>query len=276
MKMGVVGLTVTLAARIAFGGIQYEFQQTTRTDSESSSAADFMGRAVIDGQSSRVDFLGGNAYPPGTFVISTDGSRTLTFVDPSLKSYTQVSASTIASAIGATKITVDHLQSNLITLDDHPSFAGIPTNHYQLSIDYDITVTFGALPLSQHVHTTIDKWTTTRFGEVGPLFLANNLPQTGNPKLDEVIKLEASKVKGFPLKQIIQVNTRADRAPAPDSKLEWRPSRTRTHEMTITSIREVATNASLFTFPVVYKRSDPLRVDPKKSQVTILSLEPAK
>ena len=40
----------------------------------------------------RIEFLTGNAYPPGTYMIATNGSRTMTFIDPSKKTFVEVNA----------------------------------------------------------------------------------------------------------------------------------------------------------------------------------------
>src|SRR5205807_1146177 len=46
-------------------------------------------------------FLTGNAYPPGTYLIATNGSRMMTFIDPSRKTFVEVNAASVASSIGA-------------------------------------------------------------------------------------------------------------------------------------------------------------------------------
>ena len=120
-------------------------------------------KATIDGVRSRVDFISGNAYPPGTYVVSTDGARKLRFVDPTQKSFTEVNTLTIASAIGMSNIKIENLKSAVQKLEDQQNIAGIPADHYRLTLTFDITVTFSGRPLKQSVRTEIDKWTTVRF-----------------------------------------------------------------------------------------------------------------
>src|SRR3954447_15927451 len=78
---------LVVTASSAPAAIQYEFRQTTTSDIESIPSSDCAGRAIIDGDRSRVEFLTGNAYPPGTYIIATNGSRTMTFIDPSKKTF---------------------------------------------------------------------------------------------------------------------------------------------------------------------------------------------
>src|SRR6185503_12205264 len=116
------------------------------------------------------------------------------------KAYADVNAGAVASALGSTKITINNRKSNSVEMPDHPIIAGMPTNHIRLSIEYDITVTFGNLPLTQSVQTIIDRWTTMAFGDVAEIFLSGGAMHTGNADIDTLFAFENAKGKGFPLK----------------------------------------------------------------------------
>ncbi|HYM62692.1 MAG TPA: hypothetical protein VEZ11_17540, partial [Thermoanaerobaculia bacterium] len=73
MSLVVIGLL--FVAHTAAAAIEYEFRQSSRSDIEAIPTGEFSGRAVIDGDRLRVDFTGGNTYLPGTYMISTNGSR---------------------------------------------------------------------------------------------------------------------------------------------------------------------------------------------------------
>src|SRR5437667_9578338 len=100
-----VGLVIALLAGVLAQGVsaavKYEFRQTTHSDLESIPSTDITGRGVIDGSRSRVEFVSGNAFPSGSYVITTNGSKTLTFVDPAKKMYVEVNAAGVATAIGS-------------------------------------------------------------------------------------------------------------------------------------------------------------------------------
>ncbi len=279
MKKNVLALALALvtllAAQTASAAVTYEFHQVTHSDIDQNAPAELVGRAVIDGDRSRVDFLGGDAYPPDTYVVSTNGSRTLTFVDPAHKTYTEFNTANVAAVIGSKKIDVTNLQSSVENLDDHPMIAGTPTNHYRLTITYEMAITFGTMPLKQSVRTVIEKWTTVAFGDVNETFLASSAIRTGNAKIDEMIDLEATKIKGFPLKQTVQVLTTTDHAPVAGSKLPLSPTRTSRREMTITSIQDAPVDARLFAVPASFRKADPLRNEEHQTQVQVLSMEPS-
>ena len=268
---------VGATAPSATAAIQYEFRQTTTSDLESIPSTDCAGRAIIDGDRSRVEFLAGNAYPIGTYIIATNGSRLMTFIDPSRKSFVEVNAASVASAIGARKITIANKKIDLTKMPDQTTVAGFPTDHYRMIMSYDITVAFGTLPLTQTVKTTIDKWTTTAFGDVGDTFMASGALHTGNPDLDDLVSAENSNIKGFALRQVVSVTTINNRAAtAGQSELHVNRTVTQTRELVVTSIQPAA-KVSLATFivPVTFHKAGPVQDDTQKSPMQTLSMEPS-
>lgn len=272
MHKTLLAILIALYATLAPAAVTYEFQETTNSDIESKPPSQLVGRAVVDGRKSRVDFVSGNVYPPGTYMISLDGSKNMVFVDPASKTFTEINAAGVVSAIGAAKINVENLQSNVVQLDDHPTIADFPTDHYQLTVTYDMTVTFGNIPVKQKIRTVVDKWTTAAFGDVSDSFMTSSVVRTGNPKLDEMINLEETKIGGFPLRQLVQITTTNTRGAVPGSKIAINPTRTHRREMTITSIKQAAPRAIDFVIPAAYVKATPSQKD---SDVTILSMEPA-
>ena len=278
MRRVLVVIAILALAQSVSAAVQYEFRQTTHSDLESMPSVDMTGRGVIDGDRSRVEFTSGNGYVPGTYIISNNGTKTLIFVDPAKKTFVEINAAGVATTLGAAKITVTNKKVNLTQIDEHPMIAGLPTDHYRLTLDYDITLAFGNIPITQTVHEVIDKWVTQAFGSVVETFLAAGSIRTGNPDLDELITTENTKIKGFALKQTMSVATSARRAEMPGSKLSdvFRPTRTQIRELTITSIEPKASvPADLFIVPATYRRPDPLKDDTQKAPLQILSFQPS-
>ncbi|HEY6844415.1 MAG TPA: hypothetical protein VI391_09620, partial [Thermoanaerobaculia bacterium] len=211
----------------------------------------------------------------GSYIISTNGLHTLTFVNPAKKTYVDVNAAGVAAAIGSARITIANKKINLTQLDDHPVIAGLPTDHYRLTLSYDITLAFGSIPLEQHVNEVIDKWVTQALGDIAETFLASGGIHTGNADLDELISIENTKIKGFALKQTLSVTTTNDHQPA-ETKLTMRRSVTQTRELTLTSVEPKASvPASLFTVPANFHKPDPLNDDSRKAPLQILTLQPS-
>ena len=269
-------LLLAMTAPTASAAIQYEFRQTTTSDVESIPATDCVGRAIIDGDRSRIEFLSGNAYPSGTYIIATNGSRMMTFIDPSRKSYVEVNAASVATSIGSRKITVANKKIDVTRMPDETKIAGFPTEHYRMTMSYDITVAFGNLPLTQTVKTTIDKWTTNAFGDVGDTFLASGALHTGNPDLDDLVSAENTAIKGFALKQIVNVTTINNQASKGESQLHVNRTTTQTRELLVTSIQPTATvNVATFSIPVTYHKAGPVHDDTQRAPVQVLSMEPS-
>jgi len=279
MRKAWVGIFLIFVAFSAFPAVQYDFTQHTQSDIEQIRPSNLGGRAIIDGDRSRVDFLTGDLYPPGSYCISTNGARTLTFVDPGMKSYTEVNSASVAAALGQSNITITNLKSDVQKLPDHPTFAGVSTEHYRLTISFDMTLEFHSMPLRQSVQNEIDKWTTIEYADVADTFLGANPIRTGNAQIDDLIDLETTKIKGFPLKQIFKITTTNRQGALPDSKLGLSSVRTQSREMIVTAIKRVAnTDPSAFALPASYRRNDTQALAEKASQtrVTVLSFDDGK
>jgi len=273
MKRLLVTLAVTLVAVSSSAAIQYEFVQKNTTADAVEPVTDLTARATVDGDRSRVEFLAGNLYPPGTYVVSTDGSRKLLFVDPLKQWYTEVNTTTVATALGSSSIRVTNLKSSIETRDDRPVIAGYPTEHTRLTITYDIAVTMKSMPLKQHVRTEVDTWSTSQFPDVSMMSFLSTL-RTGNPEIDKLLDVENARVKGFPLRQTVTTHAVADLPPR-RSEIKTPASRTIVREMWVTSIREVPPDASLFAVPASYRRAD-VEEAPKAARETLKFDPPTK
>jgi hypothetical protein len=253
MKRLLIALALASIAVPSFAAIQYEFMLKNTSDDAAKQSSDMTGRATIDGFRSRVEFLSGNLYPPNTYVLSTDTSGRLYFVDPAKQWYTEVNTAGIATALGASNIKIANLKSKIDALPDHSNIAGIVTDHNRLTLTYDITVVMRSIPITQHVETDIESWTTKQFGDVPQSFLNIN-NRTGNADLDKLLETENARLGGFPLRQIVTTRIHYD-MPA-RTKIARPSSRTMTRETWVTKIHETKTEPAQFTIPVSYRRAD--------------------
>jgi hypothetical protein len=276
MKKSLLAVSVLLVARTGLGAVQYEFRQTTTSQIEAIASADFTGRAVIDGNRSRVDFLSGNYADNGMYMILTNGARTQTWIDPKRKSYTEIDAGSVATAIGSTRLQVSNKKIDVVTLDDHPQVAGMPTDHYRINLSFDITLYMGALPVTQSVTEVIDKWTTMAFGDVAETYLASGGLKTGNLELDDLFAQETTRIKGFALRQTSSVTTTSHHGSVAGSALKVARSITQQTEFEVTSISTRAVVAAeLFSIPTGYRKATPVH-DDSVSGPKMLPLEPSR
>lgn len=264
----VLGVVLALIAVPAFAAIEYEFFQKTTTEDPLVPITELTAKAVVDGVRSRVEFVGGTLYPPGTYAVTAD-SRRVFFVDPANKSYTEVNMSGTMTALGASSVRIENFKSNVEQLADRQTIAGIEADHYRLTITYDITVRMGTIPLKQNVTTVVDSWTTNRFGTPARDFVSS-MGTTGNEKLDEL--LSSAKVNGFPLRQTVTTRTQHNLPVNPRSKLEVAPVRTSVREMWVTSIREVSGQGVSYSVPPAYVLAT--APDAPRSTTKTLTFEP--
>ena len=270
MKRLLVTVALTLVAVSASAAIQYEFVQKNTTADTVEPVTDLTARATVDGGRTRVDFLAGNLYPPGTYVVSNDGSR-LHFVDPAKQWYTEVNTASVATTLGASNIRISNLKSTLETKEDRPVIAGYPTEHSRLVITYDISVTMKSIPLKQQIRTEVDTWSTSSFAPPASMPFLSSL-RTGNPEIDKLLEIETTRVKGFPLRQTVTTRAVAD-IQTKRSEIKTPTSRTIVREMWVTSIKEVPPNAAAFVVPPTYRRAD-VQEAPKAARETLTFEEP--
>lgn len=262
--LAVMGVFLALLAAPAFGAIEYEFSQKSTTEDPLVPTTDFTAKAVIDGVRTRVDFRSGSLYPPGTYAISPD-SRRVYFVDPKNKTYTEVNLGVASTALSASNIKFENFKSNIERLTDRQVIAGHETDHYRVTIDYDVSARMGNLVLKRHVTTIIESWNTNRYGDIPSDFITGGSHTTGNEHLDKL--LASARTPGFPLRQIITTKTRHDLPVTGRAATKrpcraddcWRPEapeRTAVREMWVTAIRETRGEGISFTVPATYARAD--------------------
>lgn len=272
MKRTLLALVLTLFAIPALAAIQYEYTQKNVTEDVVVPTTDLVARATVDGMRTRVEFLSGNVYPAGTYVISTDGSR-LFFIDPVKKWYTEFNAAGAVTAIGASNIKIENLRSDTKDLGEGPIIAGSPTHRYQLTLDYDVTLVMRQIPLKQSVHTVIDSYTTSKFGELALNVLADGV-RTGNHEIDQLLELETTKMTGFPLRQTVTIRMTSQTRSPGSSQLKVKPTRTFLRETVVTSVRELQPKANDFSIPAGYTRAD--ASERPRTQTQVLTFEPGK
>lgn len=251
-------------------GLRYEFTESMRTD-EATKSTTLSARAVVAGDMSRLEVLGGNRYEPGIYMI-THGNDRVYVVNPENKSYLEYE--TNSRVLNPDRIQVTNLKSEFQEVSDGtPSVvAGYPTKHYRLTMTYDITVRMGSMSIKQNVMTVIDKWMTTAFDEVIEKYRENiNELKTGNPEIDTLIETEASKFKGLTLKEHTQIITRVEQKKK-NSNVNLPSTRKRTKEMVVSMIEEVQVSPNLFAIPVDYTEGQPTKAPGTTTQY--LTMQP--
>lgn len=263
-------LTAPLGAAVL-----YDFRQTARSDSQGSTETRIEGRGAIDGSRSRVDFVGGNSYPTGSYIITRKGASKVLMVSPKDKAYVEYDGSKISSRLVSGEISITNVKTKVDKLADHPSVSGFPTDHYRIETTYQITWHAGPLPLTQNVQTIVEKWTTSAFGDVAGLFLEQSEVRTGNPEIDRLIEAEISEIKGLPIRSVTRITTSgAGNLAQSSSRSGGGPTRVHTTEILLSNIRSESLAESFFEVPRGFTKADPNEAAVKdEGKMHILSLE---
>ena len=252
----IISLVSPLAAQT--GAIRYEFQQVTKSDPPTERAKIIVGSVYLDQGMSRVDYAENSTSGAGTWVIARNGGRDSIYVDPKSRTYLVHSAPELSESLRGVELQISKLKLETTELGTGPVIAGYPTDHFRITASYDVSISLGPIPLIQHVQTTIDKWTTQAFGDVGSHFFGGkNLPRSGDPGIDQLIEAETTEAPGFPLRQVTTITTTLSESNLPKrSQIEVPRSRRQSTELLVSKVGRVASTPELFQIPAGYTPLD--------------------
>lgn len=197
-------------AALLLAGIVYQFQGTTGA-----------GRVIADGAKMRIEFTRGDGllFRDSSVVVSTDGGRTLTLLDPTKKTFVTINVADLAAGatVGNAKVSARELGAG-------GTIEGYPTRKWSLDGSYDLDV--AGLPLHVSVHS--ESWRTDR--------IADEAQFKGGSVIE---KLLPPQVKGFPLKEVTTIRTGNSSV---------------TSSTAIHGVRRVNVAPAAFTIPAGYKK----------------------
>jgi len=207
--LAISGVFVTLAAS---GDVNY----TSRTYQQpANEAAEMTVTAWIRDDQCDLRFTqSGNPFMgEGTRLVCRDGARRLFLVNDKEKTYSEWDLDAIFGTLttvmqnmgGMMKISVENAKVETLLKEDGGLVAGYPTTHYRFHTVYDLTMKMLGMGQKQHVETIQDGWYTTKLDDVAMgVWLMRDPPDFGDTGLGDLIELEKSKAKGWPLRTVIE------------------------------------------------------------------------
>jgi len=196
-----------LIASNALAGIAYRFDGT----------ATGSGRVIAEGPKMRVEFLRGERV--FSVMISTDGGKTLTTLDPATKTFNVTNVAGLFEAVSLT-----NAKATARDLGDGGTLEGYPTRKWVVDGSYDLRV--GDTPVHFTMHS--ESWRTERITEDAQL--------KGSSVAEAMMP---ANVKGFPLKEVMTIASKGGTV----------KSTTEVHD-----VRRVSTTPAMFAVPAGYKR----------------------
>jgi hypothetical protein len=236
----------------AWAGVHY--QAVSRTTDARSRTGEVQIEGWAAGDKARVEFrVSENPIAKaGTYVITTDGGRTLYLVNPEDKSYARWSLDGMLGLLGGImngdlgpllKIEFSDPKVEKVLEEDGGSVAGIPTRHYRYRTSYSMKVKVLGFGRATAVVSQQDLWIADRLSDLGlGIWLRAEPPRTGNANFDKLAAAGRDKVQGFPLKTLtVSTSSQGDKQTVTRVETE------------VTELASVAVPDSRFELPAGYQ-----------------------
>src|SRR5438132_9705504 len=250
MKRVFTVLFFLTAATSALAGVTYKVQSATNGLRNVTIA----GTVSVDGPRMRMDVTTGDnlLFKDNSIVLSTDGGKTMTVIDPAAKTYYEIQLDQMIGAATAS------LQGNPMfkvafenpTVAVNDEGAGEPIEGYRtrksaLNAYHDIAIDAMGQKSTSHLDMHTESWTTDQLSAEFANFLQQRSIRTGIPEIDKIIDAQSGSMKGFPLKQVsvVKVNQGGNDV-------------TMTTVATVSNIEKKDIAASLFVAPAGYTKVD--------------------
>jgi hypothetical protein len=253
-------LLMLATAGWATAGMRYESVMTTYND-KGRAQSTMKVEAWVDGDNARIEFReldGPQAKGAGLdedgYLISTDGGKTLFFVDPDDETYMEWDLAGLMSAAGAMmnssggmlSITFDNAEVQDLGSGPGETMHGLETTKMKRRVSYDMRMKIMGMKRAYHVDSEQEMWLTTELPDVAfGAWMRSDPPKTGNADIDEMIALQTTGVEGTPVKSITinrTTDTRKDRTEV-----------TRTVQE-VTAMEDVDVDPGRFVIPPNYER----------------------
>lgn len=241
--------TLVFSASSAFGGLTYEFTSTTTGIANQTIA----GNVRAEGTGMRIDIDKGDGalFEDGSFAVSTNGGRTMSVVNPAMKSWYELDlsqllggADTLLKQLGDNvKLDVRKPKVSVTGGGSGGTLEGFATKKSTVTSGYEMVIEGLGIPLSMQMELTTDVWWTDQISSDFTNFLQMRGFRTGIAAVDRLIEAEAGAIAGFPLKQV--TTTRV---------LFAGNDMTSTTTSTVKNVQKAAIPASAFAVPAGFQR----------------------
>lgn len=216
-RMGFVAVAfsavLALAAAPLRAGIYYE-----STTSDEQGKSQIRVKSWVEGGKARIEFEQGldkSMMPKGSYLVTTDGGRTVYLVNPQEKTYGVWDLEAMLQTLGQVMeaagpmmdLSIDNPRVEKRGQEAGGTIVGLPTTLYRYHTSYDFTMKIMGMTRSSHIEMDQEIWATGALEAPGMgVWLRADRP-TGFEGLDKLIQAEMSKVQGFPLKTVTVTTT---------------------------------------------------------------------
>lgn len=252
--LSLLSLLSILAAVPAWAGVHYKAQTVISGPQESGTTVE----GWVDGEKTKVVFLesGQPMMGAGTYLLTTDGGRTLYLVNPEDKTYMEWNLQGMLAAVGGIMESMQGLMSmefsdvevKKLSEEAGGELLGYPTTHTRYRTSYATHIKVMGLKRQSTTETVQDVWSTDAFGDPAfGVWLRSEPPKTGIEGLDEMIASEMERIEGVPLKTVTRSTTVGQKG---------KRESTTTTETEVTMIEKTSVPDSTFEIPAGYTRQE--------------------
>lgn len=239
-------IACTLFATTLFAGATYDFQSASAGVQPQTLA----GKVAVEGNNIRFDVTSGEdlLFKTKSFILSTDGGRTLSVFDPSLKTYYVMNLSAMSANAFGGMMKLNFSNPRVATRDigDGGAVSGYPTRRSAVDASFDIAADALGGAMTTHMTMTTESWTTDQLSGDFTNFLQMKSLQTGYDELDKLIEAQSKALRGrFPLKQVTTIRVK-----------QGENDITETTTSEVTNIEKKAIPATTFATPSGYTKVD--------------------
>ena len=212
MKRASVAFVIALLAQSAFAGYRYKVESVTTGMQESTMS----GVAEVEGKNLRFDVQHGDGavFTDSSFVVSNNGGRVLSVIDPSAKTYFDISVDQLTGGIssmmqamgGNLKLTILNPKVNVRDLGAGETIEGYATQKKAIDASYEMNIEMMGQKLSMSMSMSTESWMTSQIPLGFASFLQTGELHTGIPEIDKLLATQAKSLNGFPLKQVTTIH----------------------------------------------------------------------
>ena len=210
----IVVLLVSFLVSDLQAGIYFE-STTTVTGGKpgQSSLMNSKARSFISDDKLRTEMIESQnpMMPAGSFMISTDGGKTMTIVNPATQSYAIMDLEAMAGMFSGGMVNIVNPAFEKIADEDGGEILGHKVRHIKFKKSYGMEMNFMGMRNSTTVESTQEIWAASDLLADGPnLWSGQKGFATGDKEFDRRILDEMAKIRGLPLKQVMTSRETAD------------------------------------------------------------------
>jgi len=206
-----VCLGVLLSAQ-AVAGVYYE--ATTKGDGRAGQAQASTVKGWVHGDNARVEFVesGNPMMAKGGYMLTKDGGANLFFVNPKEKTYSKFDVESMGQMAGGVGKMMNMKFSDVKTEDLGEEMGavivGLPTTHYKFRVSYTMSMSFMGMKQSSKIVQDKEVWAAPKLVEAAlGIWLRKSPPKMGDEEFDKLVRAQAGRIQGFPLKTITKQTT---------------------------------------------------------------------